>query len=296
MAMSVQYPNEYSKLTHVALYRPRLDEIEQGEPHKVMYSSVPDAELVLKEFDEIVAALQRRGVKVMVLDGSMSEVKTPNMIYLRDVAFVYGEKIIVARMKHKIREPEPAKFLSLFLRSAPELSFNIVQLPSGTMEGADLLVDDHSSLFAYTGSRTTKETVDNIKQLLHATKVVDIPANIDDIPQHLLGGIHIIGPNLVTRRVEYCKDVIVGYQNICFEENEEISKRFALNIVTLGPKEILMPANCKNTKEKLEKLGITCHEVKINEIHKMGGGLACMVLPLARQTNLGAKYNTFEFS
>jgi N-dimethylarginine dimethylaminohydrolase len=97
-----------------------------------------------------------------------------------------------------------------------------------------------------------------------------------------LGGVHILDKKLASRRVQYRIDQIEDYDFIDFDENEEIREGFALNIVTISPREILMPANNPNTRKKMETSGIVCHEVSVQEIHKMGGGLACMILPLWR--------------
>lgn len=285
MAIKINYYDEYSRLKRVALYRPSADEIEQKDVESAMYSSIPDTAIVLQEFDEVVAKLQELDVEVVVLDGNKSMTKTPNMIFLRDVAFVYGDDIFLARMKHSIRADEPLKFIALLTEVQPNLNGKFKHISEGTMEGADLLIDSNKTILAYTGSRTSTESVSEVAKQLSISKVRHIPANIDGVPQHLLGGIHILGPELLTRRVEYCPEEVGGYKNICFTEDDEVSKGFSLNIITIAPNEILMPKNCPNTKFILESHGVVCHEVGIDEIHKMGGGLACMALPLARNVS-----------
>lgn len=282
MALGVSYFDEFTKLNGVILYRPDPEEIEQDNAQKAMYQSIPNVSAVLKEFDEIVSTFIRLGVKVIVLNGRKTQPKTPNMIYLRDVAFVYQSKILKARMKHEVRKAEPLKFSELLSQTAPSLAKEVIDLKRGLVEGADLLVNSNQSLLSYIGSRTNQAAVNEIKELMGIETSTNIPANINGVPQHLLGGIHIIDKNLLTRRSRYCKQPILGYNEILFGETKEISEGFALNIVTLRPKEILMPSNRPETKQMLENHGVTCHEVHVEEIHKMGGGLACMTLPFNR--------------
>lgn len=282
MAIKINYTNEFSKLKSVVLYRPAAEEIDQGPPDKSMYISIPNVQSVLEEFDGIVHKLQQLGIEVIVLDGKGTTEPTSNMIFLRDVAFVFKSDIILARMKHDLRKNEPIKFRDLLLERNPELLSHIKEIGHGTFEGADLIIKDNKEIMTYTGSRTTETAIEELKKVYPSTNFINIPANIDRVPQHLLGSIHIIDQRLVTRRVKYCAADLDNYKYVNFDEDDETGNGLSLNILTVGPSEVLMPKNRNKTKAILEANGITCHEIEINEIHKMGGGLACMVLPIDR--------------
>jgi N-dimethylarginine dimethylaminohydrolase len=278
----VNYQNEYAQLKKVALYRPALDEIDQQDPATSMYIERPEPQQVLEEFDGIADKLRELGVEVIVLQPKVEMATTSNMIFLRDVTFVFQDKLLLANMKYPVRQPEPQKFRELLTASDARFDEHFLNLdPAITMEGADIFALNKNLLYTYTGSRTSVETVASLSRTF-GVHVEFINANIHSVPQHILGGVHILDENLASRRVRYCSDVMEGYNFIDFDEDDEISKGFALNIVTISPREILMPANNPNTKKKLENNGILCHEIPVKEIHKMGGGLACMVLPLWR--------------
>lgn len=281
----INYSNEYGKLKRVALYRPRVEEIFQGNPEEVMYVSLPDASRVLQEFDRIVRAFQVLGIEVLVLhDDAGNLPNCTNMIYLRDVASVINKKIIPANMKYPIRASEPDKFQKLLLKINPEYADHMLPvLDDEKMEGADILVLSENKICAYTGYRTEPDAIDKIARVENLD-ILDMPANIQHIPQHLLGGMHILDRDLLVRRSQYCSTDIKGYKSIDLIETDEITKGFGMNIVTIAPREILMPKNCAAMQTELEKFGIICHLVEINEIHKMGGGLACMTLPLERES------------
>jgi len=278
----IQYESEYSRLKKVALYRPSLAEIAQGDPNDVMYIGTPDQATVYEEFDGIVDKMQSLGIEVIVLEPKLGMTPTNNMIYLRDVAFVFRDRILIANMKHSLRQAEPQKFKALLAAYDKNYEQAYLDLDSSaTMEGADIFALNNDSLVAYTGSRTSKNISSLLADYFPGVGVASIDAAINGVPQHILGGVHIIDEKTATRRIRYCQDTIEDYSYIDFEEDEE-TRTFSLNIVTVAPREILMPANNPKTKQKLEVHGILCHEVTVDEIHKMGGGLACMTLPLQR--------------
>lgn len=279
----VNYSNECGELKRVALYKPGLNEIYQGNPADVMYSNKPDPKKVLAEFNNVAQVFQSLGVEVIELENQdQKHPQTPNMIFLRDTAAVIGDKIIPANMKYDVRKDEPSKFKELLINKKAVDESSFMELSSSTcMEGADIMVASPAQVLAYTGYRTSLSAVTEIARYLNAIPTI-IPANIQKIPQHLLGAMHIIGPGKIARRPKYCNTKIDGYEYIDFDETDEIKGDFAMNIVTISPMEILMPSGCKKTKDIFEKNGIKCNVVDISEIHKMGGGLACMTLPLER--------------
>jgi hypothetical protein len=46
-----------------------------------------------------------------------------------------------------------------------------------------------------------------------------IKAKINNIPQHILGGVHIVNKDLIIRRTQYCKDMIQDYKSVDFVED-----------------------------------------------------------------------------
>lgn len=280
----VHYKSEYSQLKRVALYRPALDEIEQKDAKAAMYIDIPDPVKVLKEFDGIVEKLQSLDIEVVVLEQAEGLPKTSNMIFLRDVAFPFRDEIVLANMKHHLRDAEPEKFKKLLLAKYPDTANLFVNLDKSiSMEGADIFAINEDLLYVYTGNRTSDGIDLALQRIFPNTSVETIEANITGVPQHILGGVHILNDKLVSRRIEYCTDGIEDYEFIDFKEDAETKGGFSLNILTLAPQEVLMPTSNPATKQRLEANGITCHEVEVSEIHKMGGGLACMALPLYRE-------------
>lgn len=273
--------NEYSRLTDIIMYRPLISEISTRELKENMYVNQPVPEKVLEEFDSLVNMLRNLDINVFVLEKDYNMPITTNMIFLRDVAVIYKDKIVLCNMKYDIRKPEPAKFMDLIKARHPELAESIVGQLSHNSEGADFLVQD-DNLYIYTGNRTEAGVANELTKLFPETNLINIDAKIKTIPQHLLGGMHIVNQHMATVRCELINTKIANFEYIQFEENTETMDNFSLNILTISPNEVVMPNNCPNTKAQLEECGILCHEIEVGEIHKMGGGIACMVLPIAR--------------
>ena len=69
---------------------------------------------------------------------------------------------------------------------------------------------------------------------------------------------------------------------IHLNEDSETVNGYACNVVTIGPKEIIMPAGNPFTKRHYEDNGLIVHETPTQEISMMAGSLACMTLPIKR--------------
>ena len=57
----------------------------------------------------------------------------------------------------------------------------------------------------------------------------------------------------------------------------------AINLVTLGPRRVLMPTGCPKTQELLEEAGVSCRTVAIDELAKGAGGIGCLTGVLHRE-------------
>src|SRR5690606_4275930 len=125
----INYTNEYERLTKVALYRPSIEEIYQGDPQDVMYVSHPNPQKVLDEFDGIAHKFTELGVEVVLLEDTATNPEvSPNMIFLRDTAAAIGSTLVLASMKHEIRKNEPAKLQRLLLQKDPYYAEHFLKL------------------------------------------------------------------------------------------------------------------------------------------------------------------------
>ena len=106
--------------------------------------------------------------------------------------------------------------------------------------------------------------------------------------QHLLGVVVPLDHNLVAVDSERCSRAIravfevLNIHVIELEPSTELRDQRGLNFVTLGPKKVLMPAECPTIRQTLEAHGIQCIEAEVTEYVKAGGALGCLTAVIER--------------
>ena len=281
--------NEYGKLKEVILHKPQQKELNSVSAEAAMYATVktPDYYKVLQEFNEYVLLLESLGVKVWVDDIDHDNV-CPNNIFMRDIAAVVGNTLIIGTPAYDIRKPEVENFKNFLATSGLQTRFKeIIHLNgTATFEGADLFVHDDKTIIVAVGNRTNIQAYDRLK--LHFSRqgwsVHLVTALPEGIPQHILGGKHIVNKDTIISRTSLNSHIVhSSFTNvITLEEDSEVVNGYSCNVVTLGPNEIIMPAGNPATKRLYEKHGLTVHETPTQEISMMAGSLACMTLPIKR--------------
>lgn len=280
MKTKVHVNNEYGRLRSVLLNLP-LPNISHVDPKKAMYTYSPNYLKVIQEFAAYAELLEDLGVEVHL--GWDMEGEHPNWVYTKDLAFVYGHMIIVGNPKWSVRHGEQHTLYGVLLSMG--LHNNVVRLPDNiTMEGADIAwLRPARVLLASVGNRTSRKFIpwfrENIsKDISWAT----VKAHPEGVPQHLQGTFRIVDEDLIFWRPAVQDD------NQCFPDavevpdTYEVTIRYAMNFVQIGPREIVMPTGCPDTKKFYEYWGVRVHTTPMDEISKMAGAMACMTLPLWR--------------
>ena len=279
------YSNEYDKLESVMLHIPRRHEIEYFDPKKAMYKSIPNYERLLEEVDAYRTKLISLGIAVYD-DLYFHETEYnpfPNQLYMRDLAVIMPDAVILANPKYNIRKGEEKNLLTTLRHWG--YSGRIIELASSsTMEGADFFWVSESEVIVSVGNRTSEEFVTAFKFFYPNIKVNTVAAAQEGIPQHILGGAHIVDKDTIIQRRSIIKHDL-GFKNvISLEETDEVVNGYAMNIVTLGPLEIIMPEGNLKTQAIYESHGIKVHTSPMYEAGKMGGCAACMTLPIKRSS------------
>jgi hypothetical protein len=73
-----------------------------------------------------------------------------------------------------------------------------------------------------------------------------------------------------------------GYQVIFLPDVHEELEGAAFNIVTLGPRTVLMAQGNPTTQAFYEQQGITCHTVLVDELAKAAGAVGCLTSVIER--------------
>jgi N-dimethylarginine dimethylaminohydrolase len=279
------YTNEYDRLETVMLHIPRRHEIEYFDPKKAMYKSIPNYEKLLEEVDAYRTKLISLGIQVCDdLYFHETEYKPfPNQLYMRDLAVVMPDAIILANPKYSIRKGEEKNLLAT-LRHWGYAGRVIELAKSATMEGADFFWISENEVLISIGNRTSEDFVTSFKFFYPNIKVTTVAAAPEGIPQHILGGAHIVDKDTIIQRKSIVKHDL-GFKNVIqLEETDEVVNGYAMNIVTLAPMEIIMPEGNPKTQAIYESHGIKVHTSPMYESGKMGGCAACMTLPIKRSS------------
>jgi len=284
--LEIYQEDEYSRIESVALHIPRKYEVLVKDAASVMFKQIPNYARLLEEVDQYRTLLKSLGIKVYDdVDFRDTDLNPfPNQIFMRDLAVITPEHLIVANPKYNIRKGEQYNMLTTLRRHG--YIGKVVELPEDvTMEGADFFWISKNEVIISVGNRTSSSFADTFKSLYPSINVRTVEAAKEGIPQHILGGAHIIDRDTIIQRKSIIKHNL-GFNNVIeLEENEETKNNYSMNIVTVSPMEIIMPAGNPNTKAIYESHGIKVHESPAKEIGKLSGAFACCTLVLNRTKN-----------
>lgn len=277
--------SEWRPLKQVLLHRPGSELAASNDPQSVQMLEALDVNKAIGQHDEMARAYETAGVRVTYVEPDLPA--TPNQMFCADLMFMTPEGVILARPASTVRAGEER----WVARRLAAMGVPIVRSVSGTavFEGADALWLDAKTVMLGRGLRTDSEAVIQITETL---KWIGVETIVIDLPfgsMHQMGMLRIVDHNLaigwptrlVHRGVEALKER--GYQVAWLPDLEEAVHKSAFNIVTLAPRQILMPDNCPSTQSFFESLDIQCHTVAMNELRKAAGAIGCLTGVVERE-------------
>jgi N-dimethylarginine dimethylaminohydrolase len=283
--------SEYKLLRAVMLYPPGPEIAKIDQPAKVLHLQKIAYRGIQEEYRQIIRLYKKFKVKVWLLDPGQSKVRDRrcllNLMYTRDLFFMSPKGAIIAKMAEAVRaeEVEPVK------RFLKDKAIPIIAgvKGKGTFEGADALWVNSKLVMVGVGNRTNAEGFRQVKNILAKQKVNCVSVSASRGTLHLLGAVQFIDADLALVRSELvdAKTLDILKHNkihpIHIPENSEVRDSQAHNIVTIAPRQIVMPAGCPRTKKIYEanKVKIAA-QVKLTNLAKGAGGLACATAVISR--------------
>lgn len=269
---------EWAPLRAVLLHRPG------GE---LRVSSDPDAALMLAPIDAIQAGVQHdgvasayklAGVKVHYVEPEREP--PPNQMFCADLLFMTPEGAVVGRPASPVRAGEE-RWVARRLAAVGIPVLRTVR-GRGCFEGADAMWLDPETVLLSRGLRTNAEGAAQVAGLLREMGVEVLL--VDALPgtMHLMGQLRFVDegraaiwPGRLPPSVEELLEER-GCEVLRMPDDEELRRGLALNFVTLGPGQILMPTGNPRSQAFLEAAGVRCQTVVIEEITRAAGGIACL--------------------
>jgi N-dimethylarginine dimethylaminohydrolase len=237
------------------------------------------------QHDALAQIYRDAGATVHYVDPG--ETPPPNQMFVADLLFMTPEGAILARPASTVRAGEERNIA----RRLADLGIPILRSVRGrgTFEGADALWLDEQTVMLGRGLRTNQDGAAQVAQTLGELGVDVIQVDLPIGTMHLMGMLRFADDNLAiawpgrlaVAGVEALRER--GYQVLFIPDEEEALRGHALNFVTLGPREILMPTGNPITQRFFEEAGIVCRTAQVDELGKAAGSIGCMTGILERE-------------
>lgn len=268
---------EWTTLRAVLLHRPG-PELAAADPDAAQQLETIDYELAAAQHDALAAAYRDTGVSVDYVEPPGRT--QPNLMFVADLLFMTPAGAIVGRPASTVRAGEER----WIARRLADLGIPILRTVAGrgAFEGADAAWLDEGTVLLATGLRTNAEGAAQVAATLAEQGIDVVSAGLPYGAMHLMGTLRFPAPDLAIAwpgRVPYAAVEALrarGCRVLMMPDEEKARRRVALNFVTLGPGEILMPGGHAATRRFYEAAGITCREVEIDELAKAAGGIGCL--------------------
>ncbi len=277
--------SEWAPLKTVLLHRPGAEIAPSSEDHNAIQMLAPvDPARARDEHEAMAQAYRDQNVEVYYVDPTGRP--SPNQMFCADLLAMTPEGAILARPASTVRAGEER----WIARRLADLGMPILKTLTGTavFEGADLMWLDPKCAMVGRGLRTNQAAVEQITAVLAEIGIETLAVDMAIGTMHFMGLLRIIDKDLAICRpyrtphatVQAVKDR--GFEVVYLPDEKEHMRNHAFNIVTLGPRKIMMVDGNPETAGFYESLSIECVKVSAGELGKAAGAVGCLTGILRR--------------
>lgn len=235
-----------------------------------------DRDRALDQWRTLVATLQAAGATVETIPALP---EAPDMVFAMNYGVVDGERVAITSFRHPQRSPEAAAARDWF--DARGLASTVIGDSTVAFEAGDAFLFAESLLVA-DGPRTDAAAHVELARSLDV-RVLPVPV-VHPALYHLdlsfcpLDATHaIVAPGAWSAAGRATMQALVP-EPLVLSDTEAFS--FAANSVVVD-RTVVMPATTPvRVARQLESWGFTVAMVDVSEMHKAGGSVRCMTLPL----------------
>ena len=277
--------SEYGRLRSVLLHRPGGElAAALDDPDSVQMLAPLDLGRAGEQHDAMAEAYRRHGVEVHYVDPAGQP--TPNQMFCADLFVMTPEGAILARPASTVRAGEER----WVARRLADMGVPILRTLTGNavFEGADLMWIDPETVMIGLGLRTNEEAASQIAAVLEEVGIETLAVDMPYGTMHLMGMLRIVDEDLAIcwpRRTPFAavRELQERGHDIVWlpDEDDNVLNR-ALNVVTLGPRKILMLAGHPSVQRVYEAAGIECVTVDGSELVKAAGAIGCLTGVVSR--------------
>jgi dimethylargininase len=226
----------------------------------------PDYQKALEQHRQYVAALERCGLDVLILEADEA---FPDSTFVEDVAIVTPKCAIITRPAAASRRGEAACILPIL-----EDFYSYIEKiqPPGTLDGGDVMqVDQH--FYIGISSRTNRAGADQLIEFLQRYGMTGSVVPVKEF-LHLKTGVTQVAENTLLAAGEFIVNPVFSNFRI-IPVSEEANG--GANCIRINDK-LLIPVGFPEVLSQLSEQGVDIVEVDISEYAKIDGGLTCLSL------------------
>lgn len=270
--------NEWASLRAVLLHQPGAEWDNLPDADAAQMLTLPAAAVARAQHQALAAAYAAAGVTVCYIEPSQTP--PPNLLFAADLFFMTPEGAIVGRPASTVRAGEER----WVARRLADLGIPILRTIRGdaVFEGADAIWLDAQTVLLGLGRRTNAAGAAQVTAALAELGVTTLYTELPAAAMHLMGQLRLVDGDLALAWPDRLAANAIaalrarGYQLAFVPDEMEAAQRGALNVVPLGPRQVLMPTDCPHTQQFYEAHGIACHTTPVSELLKAAGGIACL--------------------
>jgi dimethylargininase len=227
---------------------------------------IPDHEKAKRQHEAYIAALQKCGLDVTVLD-PLEEY--PDSVFIEDTALLTRDCAIITNPGALSRRGETRSMRSVL--SAFFRNIEIVKDP-GTVDAGDILnVETH--YYIGLSARTNQNGAQQVIGFLVRYGLTGSTIPVQNL-LHLKSGISYLGNNTIMAAGELQNAPQFQKYDIIRVADEE---SYVANCIRINDC-LLVAAGYSNTIRKIKELGYRVIELDVSEFQKLDGGLSCLSL------------------
>ncbi len=282
--------SEYDPLVHVVMglgrgyHRdPTRVEIANSTHQKTLDAmGHPTERQVVEEFAGFKAAMEAAGVQVHEPDLAADTVQ--DQTCPRDIAFVIGDTLVIAGMRHAGRVDEIDAVRGILAGfDGPQIA-----VPKGlTLEGGDVIVH-RDVVFVGAGQRSDPEGTAFLIEQFPDHDVIAVPTkglSEGEEVLHLDCAFNPLGLGhalIYPEGLAQIPNEMRGFDWI--EVTREEAQALATNVVSVAPDRIIARdhPSCARVNAELRRAGYRVDEVTFDAVPSTGGSFRCATLPLTR--------------
>lgn len=264
--MEVKCRSEDGQLEHALVARPTYLHGMREPP--ATWRGVPDAEEAHRQWRTLCDNLESSGVTVHVHE----QATAPDGTYVRDVGKVIGNTAHIFSPGGHRRGDQAA-----LLRFCNQHGVDFQQHPGTLREGADFLLIG-GKLHVGISRRTRAPVFTEYPTACVQRRGAQPPHG----PEHLMGGHRKLGN--VLYRLEGASRLDHNLATVTVDLTPEQFATRPLNWIALGPGRVILAEEAEHVMAPtLRRSDVEVITTPCSELVKMGGGPACLTLPLVRR-------------